>query len=145
MPYPMLEVFDMASSQQVHSKRDITTTSPQALTLINSDLYYEWSQTLAGKVIREAGTDFQAQLNRLYEILFGRTPDGWEKDALQNVLVQPGKNRCRTKIGRQNHCRPGWIQRDPGIERHAGRGFCGYGARAGEFKRVHVQVLTGFQ
>jgi hypothetical protein len=82
----MLEVFDMASSQQVHSKRDITTTSPQALTLINSDLYYEWSQTLAGKVIREAGTDFQAQLNRLYEILFGRTPDGWEKDALQTFL-----------------------------------------------------------
>jgi len=42
-------------------------------------------------VIREAGTDFQAQLNRLYEILFGRTPDGWEKDALQTFLSSQEK------------------------------------------------------
>jgi hypothetical protein len=91
VPYPMLEVFDGPSSQQVHSKRDITTTSPQALTLINSDLYYEWSQALAGRVIREAGADFNADLDRLYQLLFGRAPEAWEKDTLQTFLSSQEK------------------------------------------------------
>ncbi len=91
VPYPMLEVFDGPSSQLVHSKRDITTTSPQALTLINSDLYYEWSQALAGRVIKEAGTDFRADLDRLYQILFGRAPEAWEKDTLATFLSNQEK------------------------------------------------------
>jgi len=91
VPYPMLEVFDGPSTQQVHSKRDITTTSPQALTLINSDLYYEWSQALAGRVIREAGTDFNTDLDRLYQLLFGRAPEAWEKDTLQTFLSSQEK------------------------------------------------------
>ncbi len=32
VPYPLLETFDMATAQQVHSKRDVTTTPLQALT-----------------------------------------------------------------------------------------------------------------
>ena len=86
IPYPMLEVFDMASSQLVHSKRDVTTTAPQALTLINDDLYYQWSEALAGRVIREAGTDFNADIDRLFALLYGRSPDPYEKDTLQTFL-----------------------------------------------------------
>ena len=86
VPYPMLEAFDMASAQQVHSKRDVTTTAPQALTLINDDLYFQWSQTLAGRVIKDAGTDFNADLERLYQLLYGRAPEPWEKDTLQTFL-----------------------------------------------------------
>ncbi len=46
--YPMLANFDMASPQQVHSKRDVTTTPLQALTLYNDELVFQWSQSLAG-------------------------------------------------------------------------------------------------
>jgi hypothetical protein len=91
IPYPMLEVFDMASPQQVHSKRDVTTTAPQALTLINDDLYYQWSEALAGRVIKEAGTDFNADLDRLYQLLFARFPDPWEKDTLQTFMTTQQK------------------------------------------------------
>jgi hypothetical protein len=91
IPYPLLEVFDMASSQQVHSKRDVTTTAPQALTLINDDLYFQWSAALAGRVIKEAGTDFNADVNRLFDLLYGRSPDPWEKDALQTFLTAQEK------------------------------------------------------
>jgi hypothetical protein len=97
VPYPMLEVFDMASSQQVHSKRDVTTTAPQALTLINDDLYFQWSAALAGRVIKEAGTNFDADLGRLYELLFGRSPDGWEKDALKTFLDKQEKTVSEQK------------------------------------------------
>jgi hypothetical protein len=84
--YPMLEVFDMASSQQVHSQREVTTTPLQALTLFNSDLAFEWSKHLAGRVLREAGNEEQAQLDRLYEILFARTPDETERSTLLEFL-----------------------------------------------------------
>ena len=53
-PYPLLDTFDWANPQIVHNKRDVTTTAPQALALINSDLVYSWSKSLAGRVIREA-------------------------------------------------------------------------------------------
>ncbi|MBA4285298.1 MAG: hypothetical protein C0434_07165 [Xanthomonadaceae bacterium] len=84
--YPLLESFDMASAQQVHSKREVTTTPLQALTLVNSDLVFDWSQQLAGRVIREAGSSQTAQLDRLYEILFARKPDVGEKATLAAFL-----------------------------------------------------------
>lgn len=86
LAYPMLETFDMASPQQVHSKRDVTTTPLQALTLYNSDLVFQWSQELAGRVISEAGNDESKQLDRLYQILFARPPDKMEKATLLAFL-----------------------------------------------------------
>jgi hypothetical protein len=86
VPYPMLETFDMASAQQVHSKRSVTTTPLQALTLFNSDIVFGWSQALAGKVLREAGNDESAQLNKLYQTLFARVPNTIEKAALKDFL-----------------------------------------------------------
>jgi Protein of unknown function (DUF1553)/Protein of unknown function (DUF1549) len=84
--YPMLDTFDMASMQQVHSKRSVTTTPLQALTLYNSDLVFQWSQALAGRVLREAGRDESAQIERLYQILFARDPDKFEKATLRAFL-----------------------------------------------------------
>ncbi len=85
--YPLLETFDMASPQQVHSKRAVTTTPLQALTLANSDIVYEWSQKLAGRVINEAGRDQRAELDRLYEILFARKPEQSERAALEKFIA----------------------------------------------------------
>lgn len=86
VPYPLLETFDMASPQEVHSKRDVTTTPLQALTLYHSEVVFGWSQALAGRVIREAGNDESAQLDRLYKILFARSPYPSEKQALLAFL-----------------------------------------------------------
>jgi len=91
LPYPLLETFDMANAQQIHSKRDVTTTPLQALTLVNSDLVFQWSQALAGRVINEAGADESAQLDRLYEILFSRKPTQEEKQILEAFLAQHQK------------------------------------------------------
>ena len=76
----------MSNPQLVHSKRDVTTTPLQALTLFNSDVVFGWSQALAGRVIREAGNDESAQLDRLYQVLFARNPDKSEKASLQAFL-----------------------------------------------------------
>ncbi|WP_442497966.1 DUF1549 and DUF1553 domain-containing protein [Methylobacter sp. sgz302048] len=86
LPYPILDSFNMASPQDAHSKREVTTTPLQALTLFNSEVVFDWSKSLAGRVINEAGDDESDQLDRLYEILFAREPESSEKDALQAFL-----------------------------------------------------------
>jgi len=81
-----LQSFDPANPSQPHHKREVTTTPLQALTLFNSDIVFGWSQALAGRVIREAGNDESAQLNRLYQVLFSRDPNKAEKLALKEFL-----------------------------------------------------------
>ncbi len=86
-PYPVTQNFDPADPSHPHHKRDVTTTPLQALTLFNSDVVFDWSQALAGRVINEAGQDENAQLNRLYQILFAREPNGTERAALKGFLA----------------------------------------------------------
>lgn len=92
VPYPLTVNFDPANPAQPHHKRDVTTTPLQALTLFNSDITFAWSQALAGRVINEAGSKNEsAQLDRLYEVLFARTPSKAEKTALVAFLNQQEK------------------------------------------------------
>ncbi|MBG0810797.1 DUF1553 domain-containing protein [Methylosinus sp. H3A] len=91
VPYPLLETFDLNNAQQAHSKRDVTTTPLQALTLVNNDLVFQWSQALAGRVIREAGGDETARIDRLYQILFARNPDSFERSVLKDFLDEHEK------------------------------------------------------
>ncbi|MES2673713.1 MAG: DUF1549 and DUF1553 domain-containing protein [Pseudomonadota bacterium] len=86
LPYPLTASFDPADPSHPHHRRDVTTTPLQALTLFNSDIVVGWSQALAGRIITEAGHDEDAQLDRLYEILFSRKPDRNEKSALKSFL-----------------------------------------------------------
>ncbi|MDR3463003.1 MAG: DUF1549 and DUF1553 domain-containing protein [Beijerinckiaceae bacterium] len=86
VPYPLLEAFNAPNTQQVHSAREVSTTALQALSLINNEQVFELSQSIAGRVIREAGKDETAQINRLYQILFSRNPDDFEKATLLSFL-----------------------------------------------------------
>jgi hypothetical protein len=85
-PYPLLDTFDWANPQSVHGKREVTTTAPQALALINSDLVYSWSQVLAGRAIREAGEKDSKRVARLFEILYAREPSKEETKTLLAFL-----------------------------------------------------------
>ena len=87
LPYPLLDTFDWANPQIVHNKRDVTTTAPQALALINSDLVYGWSKALAGRVIKDVPKgDDAARIDRVYEILYSRKPDAFERARLLAFL-----------------------------------------------------------
>jgi hypothetical protein len=86
LPYPLLETFDPANPQLVHSERKVTTTPLQALTLLNSEIVLGWSQALAGRVINEGGSNESAEFDRLYQILLARNADKTEKKVLHNFL-----------------------------------------------------------
>jgi hypothetical protein len=86
IPYPLTSAFDPANPNNPHHKRDVTTTPLQALTLFNSDIVGGWTQALAGKIIREAGTNENAQLDHLYKTLFARAPSKEERRVLKDFL-----------------------------------------------------------
>jgi hypothetical protein len=54
--YPMLESLDMPDTHESCGRRNMTTTAPQALTLLNSKLTLEWAQAFAARVMRAAGS-----------------------------------------------------------------------------------------
>ena len=47
--YPMLEAFDMPDTHESCPRRDVTTTAPQALTMLNDKVALEWAQAFAGR------------------------------------------------------------------------------------------------
>ena len=84
--YPMLEVFDLAGSQESCSRRNGTTTAPQALALLNSGLSREWAEAFASRVIREAGLRFDQQLEKAWLLAYSRRPQPAEKDLAYSFL-----------------------------------------------------------
>jgi len=108
-PYPLLETFDWANPQSPHFRREVTTTAPQALALVNSDLVLGWSQALAGRVIQEAGGNEAAQIDRVYEILFSRKPSQKEKDKLFAFLnAQEALQTAQAVEVKKPHLPEGW-------------------------------------
>jgi hypothetical protein len=111
LPYPLLDTFDWANPQIVHNKREVTTTAPQALALINSDLVFAWSKALAGRVVREAGprASDAARIDRVYEILYSRKPDAFEKRRLLAFLSSQEAIEARQIAeGRKVNLPAGW-------------------------------------
>ena len=75
--YPMLEAFDMPDTHESCSRRDVTTTAPQALTMLNDKVALEWAQAFAGRAL--AATD---PVDRAFRLAYSRPPDAWEKDTV---------------------------------------------------------------
>ena len=86
--YPMLEQFDMPDTHESCGRRNQTITAPQAMSLLNDTVTLDWAQAFAGRVIKEAGTDPNAQVERAWLLAFGRKPDGFEKDTAQTFFAK---------------------------------------------------------
>ena len=76
--YPMLESLDMPDTHESCGRRNLTTTAPQALTLLNSKLTLEWAQAFAARVIRTAGPAASQQVEAAYQLAYSRKPDAAE-------------------------------------------------------------------
>jgi Protein of unknown function (DUF1553)/Protein of unknown function (DUF1549) len=75
--YPMMEIFDMPDTHESCSRRDVTTTAPQALTMLNDKVTLEWAQAFASRAL--ASND---PVERAYRLAYLRSPDSWEKDTV---------------------------------------------------------------
>jgi len=79
--YPMMEAFDMPDTHESCSRREVTTTAPQALTMINDRVVLDWAQAFAGRAL--AAKD---PVDRAFRLAYSRPPDGWEKDTAATFL-----------------------------------------------------------
>jgi uncharacterized protein DUF1553/uncharacterized protein DUF1549 len=78
--YPLFEAFDMPDTHESCARRNITTTAPQALSLLNSRLTLEWAQAFAGRVLAAAGASAENQIDMAFRFAYSRRPDDSEKE-----------------------------------------------------------------
>ena len=86
--YPMLEQFDMPDTHESCGRRNMTITAPQAMALLNDRVSLEWASAFAGRVVRTAGTNVNAQINAAYRLAYGRVASGAEKDIVQTFIAK---------------------------------------------------------
>ena len=79
--YPMMEALDMPDTHESCSRREVTTTAPQALTMLNDKVSLEWAQALAARALVSPDP-----VGRVFELAYSRAPDGWEKDTVATFL-----------------------------------------------------------
>jgi hypothetical protein len=98
--YPMFDCFDMPDPHESCSRRNITTSPLQALTLLNSKLTLEWAEGLAGRVLTSAGPDQDRQIETAFRLAYGRVPDTAEKKMAKEffsshvrILANNGQDR----------------------------------------------------
>jgi hypothetical protein len=84
--YPLFTVFDAPDSNEPCARRHCSTNAPQALTLLNSKLILEQARVFAGRVLREAGANPGAVVERAYRLALARTPDLEEHQAMLAFL-----------------------------------------------------------
>ena len=72
--YPMFHVFDMPDTHESCGRRTNTVTAPQALSLLNDKIVLRASQAFAGRVLKEAGADVNAEITAAYRFALARAP-----------------------------------------------------------------------
>ena len=92
----MLEAFDMPDTHESCARRNITTTAPQALSMLNDQVALEWAQAFAGRALAAHGSGRQ----RRFRLAYSRQPDAWEKDTVATFLQkQKGVIQARAAKG----------------------------------------------
>jgi hypothetical protein len=79
--YPLFALFDAPDRNETCSRRFVTTTAPQALTLLNDAIILGFAKTFAERVLKEAGTDHGKAIDRAFTLALGRLPDSEERAA----------------------------------------------------------------
>lgn len=105
---PFLEVFNQPNPNESCEQRDAASVSPQAFTLLNSDLMTDRSIALALRVGKEAQA-VKAQVTRAFQLALGRVPTAPELKRLTayvdemrtyHTQVKPGPVKYPTSVTR---------------------------------------------
>ncbi len=85
--YPLFEAFDRPDTNASCPRRNVSTTAPQALVLLNSEFSLSAARDLAGYVLRKSRPGRAAQIDLLYERTLGRSPTAQEVVAAEKFLA----------------------------------------------------------
>lgn len=84
---PLLESFDLPDNSTPCARRETSTTAPQGLMLLNNALTIDAAHAMAVRIEREAGTDADRQIARVFELALQRPPAESELLACRRLLA----------------------------------------------------------
>ncbi|HET6881913.1 MAG TPA: DUF1549 and DUF1553 domain-containing protein [Pirellulales bacterium] len=87
--YPLFEVLDRPDTNASCPRRNVSTTAPQALAMLNSDFSLSAARDLATNIAAHSPADTTIQVNLLYERTLGRSPTEQERAAATAFLQAP--------------------------------------------------------
>ncbi|MEO7653463.1 MAG: PSD1 and planctomycete cytochrome C domain-containing protein [Bryobacteraceae bacterium] len=87
IPLPMFEVFDRPDAIGSCARRNLSTTAPQALILMNNASIMMQAKFFAQRVQREAGSDPGRQIDRAFELALARPPSPIERAAAMKFIA----------------------------------------------------------
>ncbi|MEO1999739.1 MAG: DUF1549 and DUF1553 domain-containing protein [Planctomycetaceae bacterium] len=85
--FPMFQVFDTPLTSASCPSRDVTTVAPQALWGLNNGSVFRQAMHLAGRVVKEAGPEAPAQIDRAWQIALARHPSHEELQSAERLLA----------------------------------------------------------
>ena len=89
--YPLFTLFDAPDRNETCARRFVTTTAPQALTLLNDSVVLGFASSFALRVTKDVGTDREKVIERAFAIACGRPPTSEERSAMVGYLTRhPG-------------------------------------------------------
>jgi len=83
---PLLDAFDRPDSHEPCTRRQETTTAPQALTLLNGTWTLDRARALADRVLQMASGEKQRVVDAAYQATYQRDPTAAERAAADNFL-----------------------------------------------------------
>jgi hypothetical protein len=96
--FPLFQAFDMPDTHESCGRRNVTTTAPQALNLLNDPAMLRAAQAFAGRVAQQAGNDLDQQITLAYQLAYHRAPTAQQLQAArefirqQTALAREGQN-----------------------------------------------------
>ncbi|MCP4172146.1 MAG: DUF1553 domain-containing protein [Fuerstiella sp.] len=99
--YPIFEVFDRPSANSSCPDRDVSTTAPQSLHLLNS----EFSATIARRLAESvADSTPDIQIQHVFERILGRRPSNQESRDAQAFLIESNRSADGSLYGLSHLC-----------------------------------------
>ncbi len=86
--YPLFSLFDSPDRIETCSRRFVTTTAPQALTLLNDAIVLGYAKSFAARVVKESGSDADKAIDRAFALALSRPPSTEERSAMRDFLKQ---------------------------------------------------------
>jgi len=86
----MLASYDLPETAQRAPRREVTTTPLQALTSLNSNFVLQQSAFFAERLKKDAGEKVEAQVERAFQLVFGRSPNATELTASTAFIAKQG-------------------------------------------------------
>jgi hypothetical protein len=78
--YDVFQAFDFADPSVLNGKRVSTTVAPQALFMMNSEIVFEQTESMAKRLIDDEALDEDKRVRQLFELAYSRSPTQNETD-----------------------------------------------------------------